>query len=226
MLDTKKKTSASDNWTSVQAYTLAVICLLLGVGGGWLFRGSQSPATAPQTASAAAPSGAASAGLGGQITPDQLKQMADAQAAPLLEKLKADPDNPELLVNVSNFCYDAQIYPTAIEYYQHALQLKPSDAAVRTDMATAYWYMGNADNAILEFNRALSYQPNNPNTLFNLGVVKWQGKMDIDGALAAWQQLLETNPNYENKDKVEQMIAQAKKHAGVKPGTLAKPVAQ
>jgi cytochrome c-type biogenesis protein CcmH/NrfG len=223
MPDTRK-TSPTENWSSVQAYTLAVICLLLGVAGGWLFRGSQSPAAAtPETASAAAPNGT-NAGMGAQPTPDQMKRMADTQATPLLEKLKTDPNDPELLVNVGNFYYDAQLYPTAIDYYQRALKIKPADAAVRTDMATAYWYLGNADAAIDEFNQALSYEPNKSNTLFNLGVVKWQGKMDIDGAVAVWQKLLETNPHYEGKDKVEQMIAQAKKHAGVKPGTPAKPL--
>ena len=47
---------------------------------------------------------------------------------------------------------------------------------MRTDMATAYWYMGNADAAIAEFNTKLTYAPDNPNTLFNLGLVKWQRK--------------------------------------------------
>ena len=47
--------------------------------------------------------------------------------------------------SIGNVYYDAQQYPIAVEYYTRALKLKPSDAAVRTDMATAYWYMGNAD---------------------------------------------------------------------------------
>ena len=152
--------------------------------------------------------------------------MADAQAAPVIEKLKSDPNNPELLTSVGNFYYDAQQYQTAVDYYGRALKAKPSDAGVRTDMATAYWYMGNADTAIAEFNKALTYEPNKPNTLFNLGLVKWQGKMDINGAVADWQKLLAANPNYEGKDKVEQMIAEAKKHEGVKPGTPAKPLPQ
>jgi cytochrome c-type biogenesis protein CcmH/NrfG len=113
-----------------------------------------------------------------------------------------------------------------VDYYGRALKVKPSDASVRTDMATAYWYMGNADTAIDEFNKALKYEPNKPNALFNLGLVKWQGKMDINGAVADWEKLLSTNPNYEGKDKVEQMIAEAKKHVGVKPGTQAKPLPQ
>ena len=228
----ENNTATSTNWTSVQAYTLAVVCLLLGMAGGWLIRGSQSPAVpaGAETASAPAPGGISGSpsgpGTSAQPTPEQLKAMADKQTAPLIEKLKSDPNNPELLASIGNFYYDAQQYPTAVDYYGRALKAKPSDAAVRTDMATAYWYMGNADTAIAEFNKSLTYEPNKPNTLFNLGLVKWQGKMDINGAVADWEKLLATNPNYEGKDKVEQMIAEAKKHTGVKPGTPAKPLPQ
>jgi cytochrome c-type biogenesis protein CcmH/NrfG len=89
-------------------------------------------------------------------------------------------------------------------------------------MATAYWFMGNADLAIAEFNKALTYAPDNPNTLFNLGLVKWKGKMDGAGAAADWEKLLAANPNYEGRDKVEQMLAEVKKHEAVKPEIMAK----
>jgi cytochrome c-type biogenesis protein CcmH/NrfG len=216
-----KKTHSTNGWTSVQAYTLAVVCLLIGIAAGWFFRGSESPAITAGTASASAASGA---GAGSQPTPEQLKKMADTQAASLLAQLKSDPGNAELLGNVGNIYYDTQQYATAIDYYQRSLKVQPTNAGVRTDMATAYWYTGNADSAIEEFNKALSFEPNKPNTLFNLGVVKWQGKMDVNGAVATWRKLLDTNPNYEGKQKVEELIAQAQKHSGVKPGTPAKPL--
>ena len=221
MTDTNRMTI--EQWTSGQAYTLAVVCLLLGIAGGWLIRGSQSPAAATaETASAAAPA-VGSANAGTQTpNPAQLQQIAAAQAAPLLEKLKADPANAGLLENIGNLYYDAQQFPTAIEYYQRALKVQPSNTGVRTDMATAYWYTGDPDTAIAEFQKSLSYEPNKANTLFNLGIVEWQGKMDTDKAVAAWQKLLDTNPNYEGKDKVLELMAQVKKHEGVKPGTPAK----
>jgi cytochrome c-type biogenesis protein CcmH/NrfG len=219
--------SSTAQWTSVQAYTLAVVCLLLGIAGGWLIRGSQArgPEGGVPNASVAAPV-AGSAGTEAQPSPDQMKTMADTKAAPLLEKLKADPSNPELLANLGNVYYDTQQYPTAIDFYQRALRAQPSNADVRTDMATAYWYSGNPDDAIAEFNKVLTYQPNSANALFNLGIVKWQGKMDVEGAVAAWQKLLATNPTYQGKEKVQQLIAQAKKHTDVKPGTPAKPLAE
>jgi tetratricopeptide (TPR) repeat protein len=157
-------------------------------------------------------------------SPAEMQKMADTQAGPLLAKLKADPANADLLASIGNIYYDAQQYPTAIDYYQRDLKVQPSNTGVRTDMATAYWYTGNADTAIAEFQKSLSYEPNKADTLFNLGIVEWQGKMDIDKATAAWQKLLDTNPNYEGKDKVLELMAQAKKHSGVKSGTLAKPL--
>ncbi len=223
MTDTIRTT---EQWTSVQAYTLAVICLLVGIAGGWFIHGSQSPAASiPEAANAAAPTMRAAAAPQAP-SPAEMQKMADTQTAPLVEKLKADPNNAGLLENIGNVYYDAQVYSTAIDYYQRALKIEPTNAGVRTDMATAYWYTGNIDAALAEFHKSLSYEPNKPNTLFNLGIVEWQGKMDIDKAVATWQKLLDTNPNYEAKDKVLELMAQAKKHSGVKPGTPAKPLAE
>jgi tetratricopeptide (TPR) repeat protein len=202
----------------MQAYTLAVVCLVVGVAGGWLVRGSQAPA-AVAAAAVTAPDATNNTA---QPSPEQMKRTADTQAEPLLTQLKADPGNSALLAQIGNVYYDAQQFQTAIEYYEQVLKVKPHDSSVRTDMATAYWYLGNADTAIAEFNRALASEPNKPNALFNLGVVEWQGKMNVDAALAAWQKLLDTNPNYENKAKLLELMAQVKKHSGLKPDVQAK----
>jgi tetratricopeptide (TPR) repeat protein len=207
-----------------RALILSVVCVALGIAGGWFIRGLQVPAVSEsaKAASGSPLAGSAVAPAPQAPSPAQLKSMADAQAAPLIERLKSDSSNPDLLVAIGNVYYDAQQYPAAVDFYGRALNAKPSEASVRTDMATAYWYMGNADRAIAEFNQALTYAPTNPNTLFNRGLVKWQGKKDIDGAVADWKKLLATNPNYEGKDKVEQMMAQAQGQAAADQGMKAK----
>jgi tetratricopeptide (TPR) repeat protein len=214
-------------WTPKQAAVMAFVCLTVGITGGWSIRSAQNRASAasekPAVVTAPAPAEAASAtppatSAAQVVTPSQLKEMANTHAAPLLDQLKSNPQNPDLLASIGNVYYDAQQYPIAVEYYTRTLKLKPSDAAVRTDMATAYWYMGNADSAIAEFNQALVYEPNNPNTLFNLGIVKWKGKMDASGASDAWKRLLAANPNYEGKDKVKQLLAEVETRAAGRPG--------
>ena len=212
---TGTKRNFAMRWTRERTALLGFACLLAGTAGGWAIRGLR-PAAAPNPAQVAQASASAVNTDSQAAQPPsatQLKEMADAQAAPLLEKLKSDPANPDLLAAIGNLYYDAQQYPVAVDYYARALRVKPADAAVRTDMGTAFWFMGNADKAIAEFDQALTDVPDNPNTLFNLGLVKWKGKADAAGATAAWEKLLATDPNYTGKAHVEQLLLEVKSHA-------------
>jgi cytochrome c-type biogenesis protein CcmH/NrfG len=197
-------------WTGTQAYVLAAVCLILGVALGYLFRGSASPAAAQaSTTTTTAQRGS---------DPHQ-QQSAEVQAAlaqtaaPLLEAVNQNPNDYDSLVKLGNVFYDGQQFPSAIQYYERALVLHPENADVRTDMGTAYWYSGNADKAVAAMEVSLKYRPGHPQTLFNLGWVRWQGKADPKGAIAAWQELLKANPDYPQKQQVEQYIAKAKEHA-------------
>ncbi len=223
-------TTSSTGWTPKQAYVMAAICLLAGIAVGFLLRGSQGQEKTategamqtPPPMTSQLPHGSP---VGMQVSAQQLKGMADRQAEPMLQRLKAEPGNAELLASIGNTYYDAQQFNEAVSYYDRALKLQPGNSSVRTDLGTAYWYLGDADKAIREFHTALQTEPTKANTLFNLGVVEWQGKMDAAAAVAAWQKLLDSNPRYEHKDQVQQMIGEAKKHLNIKSGAkTGKPV--
>jgi cytochrome c-type biogenesis protein CcmH/NrfG len=201
---------------------MAVLCLLVGCAVGYLLRGSMGGGSTAAPAPAVAneqPQPMPQGGMGQQApTPAQMKAMADKQAAPLLEQLKSRPNDAELIAQIGNMYYDAQIFPVAIDYYQKSLAITPKNSNVRTDMATAMFYSNDPDRAIAEFDHALKDDPKNSNALFNRGIVKWRGKMDVNGAVADWQLLLKQNPNYEQADQVRMYMAEAKKHSNIKPG--------
>jgi hypothetical protein len=56
--------------------------------------------------------------------------------------------------------------------------------------------------------KSLTHGPKKADTLFNLGIVKWQRKKDGPGAVALWKKLIETNPAYPDKDAVLQLMAE------------------
>ena len=210
----KQQASHTKDWTDIQAYLLAVFCLVLGVALGYLFRGSASPVVAAAQTSAAADGGAAQGqSTQAQLTPEQQKAMVDQAVAPLLATLKTSPDDFNTVVQVANVYYDGRQYPDAVKYYQLAVKSQPTNADVLTDLGTSLWYMGDADGAIAEFQKALKYRPDHPGTLFNLGVVRWQGKFDPKGAVQAWEELLRRNPDYPQKQEVQDYIDRAKQHA-------------
>jgi len=215
---TERPRVVAATWTATQAYVLATFCLAFGLVLGYLFRGSASPMTAEASAAtetgapAGMPSGMPGA-KGAKISPEQKAQMLAQAAEPMLKELKQNPNNFETIVKVGNLYYDGQQYQNAIEYYQKAVKMRPENSDVRTDLGTAYWYLGDADKALAEFNKALKYKPTHPGTLFNMGVVKWQGKMDPAGAVQAWEKLLKTNPEYPQRQQVQDLISRAKQHA-------------
>src|ERR1700740_1485445 len=131
---------------------LSVLCLLVGVAVGYLVRRSApaQPANAqPQQVSM--PGSAAAQ----PPAPEQLRQLAETQAQPLLAQLKNDPNNPTLLYQIGNLYYDAQQYPDAVKYYENALRINPKETNVRTDLGTAYHLMGQPDQAIKEYDEVL-----------------------------------------------------------------------
>ena len=221
------KESDAGQWTSTQAYVLSVICLLVGVAVGYLVRGSAPPSNGTVTQAQAgrmaqSPTGIAPMNSAPQPTPEELRHMADTQAQPLLKQLESDPKNSALLYQIGNLYYDAQQYPEAVKYYENSLKIDPKATDVRTDMATAYHLMGQSDRAIQEYDAVLKIDGKHANALFNEGMVKWQDKMDLNGAIASWKRLLETHPDYAQRDRVEMLIAQAEQQQTTKPGGEAK----
>ncbi len=211
----KTDNQPSVRWTNLQVYVLAAICFILGVPAGYLLHGGGQ---APRPASgSAAQEGAVRPQ--GQPSPEQMRAMADKAAEPLLAQLAVTPKDPGLLAKVGDVYYDTHQYDEAIRYYSNALQFDPSNANVRTDMATAIYYQGDAKRALAELDLALKYDPKHAQTLLNIGLIKWQANMDVEGAVTAWQKLLDTNPNFEQAEQVKQLIAQAKQHAGIISGT-------
>jgi cytochrome c-type biogenesis protein CcmH/NrfG len=201
--------NARAEWTRVQAYLLAAVCLLLGVALGYLFHGSASPAVQASASAAAQQDVSAQGQQSAQAAEAALTQAV----APFVEAVQKNPQDFNALVQLGNMYYDARQYPSAIEYYERALKIHPENPDVRTDMGTAYWYAGNIEKALSELQTSLKYRPGHPQTLFNLGWIRWQGKADPKGAVEAWETLLKANPDYPQKQQVEQNIAKAKEHA-------------
>jgi tetratricopeptide (TPR) repeat protein len=139
-------------------------------------------------------------------------------AAPILDEselrayreiLARDPKNFQAAVKAGNLLYDAQRYVEAIGFYQQALALQPTDINVSTDLGTALWYAGRADDALAQYEKSLAINATHAQTLFNVGIVRADGKRDYTGAVAAWDELLKTNPAYPDIAKVRSLIVDA-----------------
>jgi tetratricopeptide (TPR) repeat protein len=179
-------------------YAFAMV--LVGVLAGYVL-GSTSPARASVAPAAAATTTAAAP------TP----VVDESELRGYRDILARDPKNRQAAVKAGNLLYDAKRYPEAIGFYQQAFAINPSDINVSTDLGTALWYAGRADEALTQYEKSLAIDRNHAQTLFNLGVVRADGKHDYTGAIEAWEQLLKTNPTYPEAERVRLMIADARR---------------
>jgi len=194
-------------------YAMAAICLIAGLGIGYLMRSSVLDAPSPQPAVAVnSPHGAMPPGH----SLEEWKQISDQKAAPLLEKLKTNPNDTSLLIQVAALYHTTHRFKEAADFYNRAVNTDPKNVALRTKLASSLYRNGDVDGAIAQLNTALSCDPKDANALYDLGMIKLQGKGDSKGAVAAWQRLLKTNPDLspDRKAVVMKVMASAMQMMG------------
>src|SRR5208337_3402472 len=119
-------------WNNGQTYSMAVICLVLGIAAGYLLH-------APVAASAG------SIPTSTSTTPP--KRMADKQVAPLLEQLKNDPRDADLLAKIAHNYMAAQQFQSAQQYYEQSVAIRPKADALN-ELAFVYVKLGDLDKGI------------------------------------------------------------------------------
>lgn len=196
--------------TPAHVYVMAGICLVIGIALGYLFRGSASnQAPASETAQYSTQDSMTAPAQMPSL--DQMKKMADTQAQPLLAKLQNDPGNSDLLNQIGMIYKTTHQFEEAIGYYKRAVQANPKNNLARTDLASCLYYKGDVDGALAQLQQALTYNPKDANSLFNLGMIRSKGKDDSKGAVEAWDRLLKSNPQLDEQKKtqVQQLLTQA-----------------
>jgi cytochrome c-type biogenesis protein CcmH/NrfG len=200
---------ASQQQTSSTTWALiSGSCLVLGLAVGYVVFSGPRPAEPVVTPAAQAPAapGAPQPGL-----------MDEQQAQALRNVLARDPKNVQANTQLGNLLFDAGRYADAVGPYQQAFAGDANNVNLSTDLGTALWYSGKPDEAIAQFDKSLALNPTHPQTLFNLGIVKRDGKQDSAGAVQAWEKLLASNPTYVDRDKVQQLLDQARQQVGSSP---------
>jgi hypothetical protein len=141
-----------------------------------------------------------------------LKEMADAQAAPLLDKLRSEPNNPDLLTSIGNILRRA-----AVSHRSRLLWARPQGQAFRRSRAHRYGdgllVHGERRRGDCGIQQGAQLRPHESEYAFQPWPGQVAGEEGCAGAIADWEKLLAANPNYEGKDKVEQMMAEVKQHS-------------
>ena len=176
-----------------------MIFFVVGFLAGYIYdaqrnwNAQQRAASAPHVHEGEA--GAATGGMQG--LPDGHPPVDTAAVIQTLEEhARQNPTDPQTLLELANYLYDQRQWQKSIDWYKKALELNPKNINARTDMGTAYYYMGRTREAMEEYSKSLAIDPGHQPTIFNLVVVNLDGTKDLAAAEQAWEKLNKLNPAY------------------------------
>jgi len=132
-------------------------------------------------------------------------EMVRKQLDELKQRVAANPNDFDSLVQLGNMYADVAKYPQAIEYYDKALKVR-DDANVRTDLGIAYKESGRVDEALAQFRRVSDAAPESWQALYNVIVIEGQMKR-FDAARADLVKLKKLRPNDPQVAQVEQALS-------------------
>jgi cytochrome c-type biogenesis protein CcmH/NrfG len=177
-----------------------VIALLVGILGTVLVMGVVNKNKAPQVATQV-PMGAGS-------PTDYQARIAEA------EKIVAkDPKNYQVWVQLGNDYFDTDQPQKAIDAYQKAIDLDPSNpnnANIITDQGVMYRKLGQFDKAVANFEKASQLDPKHLQSLFNLGIVYATDLQQPNKAIEAWNRFLAKDSTSPQAQQVKGMLEQLK----------------
>ena len=198
------------------AIAFGIAGVFFGLIAGWII-GSQQAVTRPAVATPAQAASAPAAGAG----TTKAAVLDENQVTALKSVAEREASNLGPRVQLGNLYFDAERYDDAIKWYADALRLAPNDVNVSTDLGVSYYYSNQPDKALAQFDHSLKQDPKHAKTLLNVGIVKAFGKQDLDGAEAAWKQVIAIAPDGPEGQAAKRALdSLTSAHAGVgkKPG--------
>jgi tetratricopeptide (TPR) repeat protein len=184
------------SFTALSAIT-GIAGVLLGIIAGYILGVGQAGPGASLTAAASMPA-----------SPHTETIANEGELQAYRSILASDPKNAKAAMELGNRLYDAGRYTEAIPYYRQALALEPRNVDVSTDLATALYYAGSVDEAIAQLEKSLAIDGTHAQTLYNVGIVKRDGKKDAKGAIEAWERLLQVKPDHFDAAKIRTLITE------------------
>jgi cytochrome c-type biogenesis protein CcmH/NrfG len=133
----------------------------------------------------------------------------------MLEQITStEPKNVQAWVELGHAYFDTRQPKKAVDAYTRALEIQPNNPDVLTDQGIMYRDLGLADEALANFQKATSIDPQHLQSRFNTGIVFAYDKKDAQKAIATWSELMKLAPNSPQAAQARQLIGELQQGQG------------
>lgn len=104
------------------------------------------------------------------------------------------PDDFEAVRALADAYFELKQFNEAIVYYKKALELRPGDADIYTELGLCYHYTNNSREAVRYLDEGIEKNPYHQRIWLTKGFVLAYGMGDLDAAKGAWEKANALNP--------------------------------
>lgn len=120
----------------------------------------------------------------------------------------------QTLLNIAHSFLDSKDYTSALDTYKKVLNLDSNNVEAITHIGNIYFYTGELDKALKQYDIALSIDSQYAHALYDKGYALNFGKEDRDGAVKVWERFLKLMPeDSEDYKRVKGWVSDIRKRS-------------
>lgn len=155
--------------------------------GGYYMGTRTSTKTVQESAYSGSAGGAAAVGQGFN---NHSSLISDLKA-----RLKANPDDADILLRLADTYFDLKQFDEAATYYMKVSELKPENADIFNDIGLSLHYKGNSPEGLRYIDKGIKKNPYHQRIWLTKGFILAYGMGDLEGARQAWEKTKALNPD-------------------------------
>jgi tetratricopeptide (TPR) repeat protein len=123
------------------------------------------------------------------------------------KRAQAKPDDVEAFVGLADANFMIQRFDVAKANYEKALKADKTHVNARISLSNCYLFMQQPDEAIKQLDELLAVHQDQPEALYNKGLILLNAKRDVNGSREVWDKLIKAHPENDLAQQVKQELA-------------------
>ena len=140
-----------------------------------------------------------------------------ARIATLEAAIEENPEDWESHAALANVYFRAHSFEEAIPWFERTLEMNPNDVDSSANLGVSYLYVGRVERAVEQLNQSLELRPDHAQTWLSIGIVRAFGLDDLEGAIEAWERVIEVAPGSREARAAHEALTRVPQELGVTP---------
>lgn len=123
------------------------------------------------------------------------------------KRTQESPSDVEALIGMGDANFMISRFDVAKDYYERAVKADGANVEARISLSNCVLFMGQPEEAVKQLDQLLAKAKDNPEALYNKGLILLKSSTDHAAAKEAWTKLVSSHPEHPLAQQVKEELA-------------------